>query len=97
MSEFPSEKGIKLNGMFLITGTGAFLALASMGGHDISEGVLAVWLTAPLIMMGLGNWVQSIKRNTPQGTPPSVPTEDLAATKGTPTPPKLPEGEKGEP
>lgn len=88
LSEFPSTNGIKVVALALFVATGAFLAVASINNSDVSEGVLGIWLSADLALLGIGNWAMNIKRNTPQQIPPAAADlEDVAATQGTPTTP----------
>lgn len=88
LSEFPSTNGIKVVALALFVATGIFLAVASMNNSDVSEGVLGIWLSADLALLGIGNWAMNIKRNTPQQSPPAgADVEDVSATKGTPTTP----------
>lgn len=90
LSEFPSTNGIKVVALALFVGTGVFLAIASFNSYDISEGVLGIWLSADLALLGIGNWAMNIKRNTPQAVPPAnVDVEDVSATTGTPAPTKV--------
>lgn len=83
ITEFPTTNTIKLSGIILVYATGAFLALASMQSADISEGVLAIWLGAPLTMMGIAQWATKIKRENPwPSTPGAQDVEDVASTRG---------------
>lgn len=87
LSEFPSTNGIKVVALVLFVATGIFLAVASINNSDVSEGVLGIWLSADLALLGIGNWAMNIKKNTPQQIPPGAPdAEAVAATTGTPAP-----------
>jgi hypothetical protein len=81
IAEYPSTNGIKVNALILVYATGAFLALASMLGSEISEGTLSLWLGLLVAMLGVGAWQQN--RKWEQFKPAQPDVENIAATQGT--------------
>lgn len=82
ITEFPSTNGIKVQALILICLTGVALAIAWINDANVSEGVLAVWLSTLLVMLGFG----ALQSREKWRLLPQPAAEDVAAVHGTPDP-----------